>query len=185
MCFWTEAGKRIKLLGEKSRKFLLCWYRFGVLLCCAVWKISEKLKTENKKIKIPVILTRVAGFLFSSFSAWFSVVAWSRKDHLFKFGRWAAQCDNINYLKLINQYMSYYFTHWLYLFSFDPLTPFSLPFCPNFSLSSSFLFVSSSFILSFTSSVRRLSAAASGEDSAQHCDGESRRWLDGSGRVPG
>lgn len=37
----------------------------------------------------------------------------------------------------------------------------------------------------FTSSVRRLSAAASGEDFAQHGDGESRRRLDGSGRVPG
>lgn len=34
-------------------------------------------------------------------------------------------------------------------------------------------------------SVRRLSAAASGQDPAQHCDGEGRRRLDGTGRVPG
>lgn len=39
--------------------------------------------------------------------------------------------------------------------------------------------------LFFICSVRRLSAAASGEDFAQHGDGEGRRWLDGSGRVPG
>lgn len=34
-------------------------------------------------------------------------------------------------------------------------------------------------------SVRRLSAAASGQDPAQHGDGEGRRRLDGAGRVPG
>lgn len=33
---WTEAGKQIKLLGKRSRKILLCWYRFGVLLCWVV-----------------------------------------------------------------------------------------------------------------------------------------------------
>lgn len=44
---------------------------------------------------------------------------------------------------------------------------------------------SSSSDVFLSPSVRRLSAAASGEDPAQHGDGESRRWLDGSGRVPG
>lgn len=48
----------------------------------------------------------------------------------------------------------------------------------GFSLDFFFLTFSSS-----SSSVRRLPAAASGQDSAQHGDGESWRRLDGAGRV--
>lgn len=102
---WAKTGKQIKLLGEKSRKFLLCWFsRWSSALLNDLKKLK---KTECKNDSY------LGGRVSPSVHGFFCGCMESRTDHPFRLDTWAALYDAVDHLKLINQYISYYFTHFL------------------------------------------------------------------------